>query len=172
MSNNPQGHPPDSKNPLNPDTSGELERQIRRERKFSLQEAIGRLAGPGMMKGTSPVTCKKQAEAEIQDYLSRYLADAEGALAPVLLRQISQSELLLNNLDQPRAVLAAYLRQTLDSPYFLNELVREADVEWGRIYGERPYFTAPQQAQPDPDDPYTSESVRAKLTELLDSLAA
>jgi len=33
----------------------ELEREIRQGRKFSLEEAIGRLAGPGAMKGESPI---------------------------------------------------------------------------------------------------------------------
>ena len=33
----------------------ELEREILKERKFTLAEAIGRLAGPGAMKGESPV---------------------------------------------------------------------------------------------------------------------
>ena len=37
-----------------PDADAELEREIRNERKFSLSEAIGRLAGPGALKGVSP----------------------------------------------------------------------------------------------------------------------
>ena len=37
------------------DADKELEREIRANRKFSVSEAIGRLAGPGMMKGISPV---------------------------------------------------------------------------------------------------------------------
>jgi hypothetical protein len=57
-----------------------------------------------------------------------------------LLRQIRESELLLNNLDQTRVVLASYTQRMLDSEYLLGELVRESDVEWGRIYGERPFF--------------------------------
>jgi hypothetical protein len=43
----------------NPERSTEadadLQREIRAERKFTLAEAIGRMAGPGMMKGVSPV---------------------------------------------------------------------------------------------------------------------
>ena len=57
----------------------ELEREIRKDRKFSLEEAIMRLAGPGMMKGESPVTQKEQAEAKIGGYLRRHMIDAGGA---------------------------------------------------------------------------------------------
>ena len=61
------------------EADAELEREIRAERKFTLAEAIGRLAGPGMMKGVSPVTRKQQAIAAIQEYLNRHLADADPA---------------------------------------------------------------------------------------------
>jgi hypothetical protein len=156
----------------NIDAEAELERQARRDRRFSLPEAIGRLAGPGMMKGISPVARERQIEAEIQDHLTRHLTDSEGALSRVLLRQISQSEPLLNTRAQPLAVLAAHIAETLDSPHLLSELVREADVEWGRIYDERPHFTPPDpSSRPHPDDPYTLDSVRAQLAALLETLS-
>ncbi len=147
----------------------ELERQIRAERKFSLTEAIGRLAGPGMMKGTSPVTCKRQAEAQLKDYLAHHLPDAIGALPAVLLRQLSESPLLLENLEAPLNALSAHIGRTLDSEYLLAELVREADVEWSRTYDERPLFNQPDRP-PHPDDPYTPASVRAALLRILDGL--
>jgi hypothetical protein len=37
----------------------ELEREIRKGRKFTLAEAIGRLAGAGALKGESPVACNR-----------------------------------------------------------------------------------------------------------------
>jgi hypothetical protein len=37
------------------EADAELEREIRKGRKFTLEEAIGRRAGPGAMKGVSPV---------------------------------------------------------------------------------------------------------------------
>jgi hypothetical protein len=151
------------------EADAELEREIRAERKFSLAEAIGRLGGPGMMKGVSPVTRKQQAVAEIQEYLSRHLADAGGVLPGVLLRQVKESELLLKAFEQPLVALAAYVRQVLASEYRLKELVREADVEWGRVFGERPYFER-DGCPPAPDDPYTLESVRTALTRLADGL--
>jgi hypothetical protein len=149
----------------------DLEREIREGRKFTLAEAIGRLAGPGMMKGVSPATRKQQAEAAIETYLDRNLNTAAGALSVVLLRQVKQSELLLNNLDQPLVVLAAWVQRVLDSDYRLAELVRQADVEWGRVYGERPHFER-EGAPAHEDDPYTAASVRGTLSQLLQKLAA
>jgi hypothetical protein len=158
--------------PKTPDEKdAELEREIRAERKFSLSEAIGRLAGPGMMKGISPVTRKQQDSAEIQEYLSRHLVDAGGVLSGILLRRVEESELLLHALDKPLVALAGYLRMILDSEFRLKELVREADVEWGRVYGERPHFEK-DGCPPDQDDPYTHESVRAALTQLAGGLPA
>jgi len=146
----------------------ELQKEILRERKFSLAEAIGRLAGPGSMKGASPVARKQQAEAEIDNYLRQHLS--AGCLPVVILRHVGASELLLNNFDQPLTVLAACVQRVLGSACLLKELVRETDVEWGRVYDERPHFDKDGQP-PHPDDPYTVESVRATLSRLLDTLA-
>jgi hypothetical protein len=151
------------------DADAELEREIRKERKFTLAEAIGRLAGPGAMKGESPITRLQQAEIEIGDWLRVHLVDAGGALQVVLHRHVKESELLLNNLGQPLVVLAEFCRRILDSDFLLKELVREADIEWGRVMGERPYFEK-EGAPPDPDDPYTVESVRHALLEVLKQL--
>jgi len=159
----------DEKDKERSEADAELEREIRKDRKFSLSEAIGRLAGPGIMKGASPVTAKRQAELVIEDYLRSDLPDTPGALRVVLLRHVVGSELLLNNLDQPLIVLAGYIQKILDSDYQLKELVREADVEWGRVFGERPHFEE-EGSPPHPDDPYTGESVRAALSQLIEKL--
>lgn len=148
-----------------------LARDIHADRKFSLAEAIGRLAGPGIMKGVSPITRKHQAEAEIQEYLGRHLADTAGALSGVLLRQVGESNLLLPNLHLPLVVLAGHVRSILASEYLLKELVREADVEWGRAFGERPHFEQ-EGRPPHSDDPYTAESVRIALSQLVEQLNA
>jgi hypothetical protein len=149
----------------------ELEREIRKERKFTLEEAVMRLAGPGMMKGESPVTRKQQSEAVIEDYVQRHLVDASDALPLVLFRHVRESELLLNNLDEPFVVLAGCVQRILDSEYLLADFVRETDAEWGRILGERPYFNIGGRPS-NPDDPYTYESVRIKLTQLIVDLKA
>jgi len=148
----------------------ELEREILKGRKFTLAEAIGRLAGPGAMKGVSPIPRMQQAEVEIESWLRSHLADAGGELTNVLHRQVKGSDVLLNNFDQPLIVLASYCQRVLDSDYLLEELVRECDVEWGRTMGERPYFEK-QGSPQDPQDPYTIASVRDALTRLLEQLA-
>lgn len=161
--------PEKSEKPVNPDA--ELVRQIREGRKFTLADAIGRLAGPGAMKGVSPATGKQQAEAQIEKFLERHLSCPAGALSAVLFRQVRESEVLLSNLDQPLVALACHVQRILESDYSLQDLVRQADCEWGRIYGERPYFEKPG-AEPHEDDPYTAASVRSSLVQLLEELDA
>jgi hypothetical protein len=151
------------------EADADLEQEIRKERKFSLAEAIGRLAGPGMMKGVSPITRRQQSEAEIAEYLNRHLMDAAGILPWVLLRGVKGSEIFLNNFEQPLVALASCIQRILASDYLLKELVREADIEWGRTLGERPYFEK-EGCPPHPDDPYTCESVHLALSQLLEKL--
>ena len=154
-----------------PGADAELERAVRAERKFTLSEAIGRMAGPGAMKGVSPVDRLHQAGAEIQLYLDRHVVDSGGVLSGVLRRQVTESEVLLRGYEQPLVALAEFVRQLLDSEYALKELVREADAEWGRVFGERPRFDR-DGCPPAPDDPYILESVRTALTRLASELAA
>jgi hypothetical protein len=161
----------DNQNEQRSQSDAELEREIRQERKFTLTEAIGRMAGPGAMKGASPVTRLQQAVAEIQEYLDRHLVDAAGVLSGVLLRQVRESELLLKSFEQPLVALAGYVQHVLGCEYALKELVREADVEWGRVFDERPYFEG-DGCPPAPADPYTLESVRAALIQLMAELTA
>jgi hypothetical protein len=156
---------PDDQPQRRSEADAELEREIREGRKFSLAEAIGRLAGPGMMKGVSPVARMQQAEVELENYLDRHLVDGAGALQAVLLRLVRQSELFVNNYEQPLVVLASYVQRVLDNDFLLQEVVREADAEWGRVYEERPYFEIAGRA-PHEDDPYTLEGVRQNLSQL------
>ena len=153
------------------DDNASLEREIRRGRKFSLNDAIGQMAGQGMMKGGSPVSPVQQAEFEIEFYLREHLSDASGVLPLVVHRHVKLSDRLLRDATKPLSVLAAYLRQVLESPDLLRDLVREADVEWGRRLGERPHFEKDGQP-PHPEDPYTLESVRTDLARLLETLSA
>ena len=151
------------------EADAELEREIREGRKFTLEEAIARMAGPGAMKGESPITRMQQAEIEIGSWLESHLVDAGGSLEVVLHRRVKGSELLLSNFDQPLVVLASYCQRVLSSDYLLSEVVRDADVEWGRVMGERPYFE--KEGSPrNPEDPYTADSVRNALSELLKQL--
>jgi hypothetical protein len=147
----------------------ELEREIRKDRKFTLADAIGQMAGPGAMKGVSPVTREQQATVEMENWLRQHMPVGNGELEVVLLRRIKGSELLLKGFDQPLTVLAAFCQKVLDSAYLVKELVREADVEWGQVQGERPHFDN-EKSPPDADDPYTFQSVRKALSALLEQL--
>ena len=153
--------------PPTPDAAADVEREIRRGRKFSVSDAIGRMGGEGMLKGASPVPPIEQSAAAIANYLKAYLDDRGGVLAQVVLRNVKASEILIEHFDQPAVVLRAYVDRVLKSDTLLKELVRDADAEWGRALGERPFFVRDGQA-PHPDDPYTLASVRTALTELVE----
>ncbi len=148
------------------DRDAELEREIRKERKFSIAEAIGRMAGPGAMKGESPIARHEQAAVEIENWLRHNMPPGNGELEVVLFRRVKESEILLKNFAKPLFGLEACCRQIVESDYRLRELVRDADVEWGRVFGEKPYFDQ-DGAPPSPDDPYTIESVRAAIGTLI-----
>jgi hypothetical protein len=148
----------------------DLQREVLEGRKFTLEEAVARMAGPGAMKGESPVTRVRQAENEIGTWLRGHVTDSAGALLVVLHRRATGSELLLDNLGEPLVVLSGYCQRVLDSEYLLREVVRDADFEWGRVMGERPHFE--KEGSPrHPDDPYTVESVRSTLAGLVEQLS-
>lgn len=154
------------KTPDNP--AKEIEQEIRLGRQFTFAEAIGRMGGPGIMKGASAVPPKLQAEAEIEGYLRKHLPDTGGVLLGVLVRAVKESDLLLlDEFAHPIAALKSYFRRVLDSDDLLRELVRGTDVEWGRVFGERAFFEQPG-CPPHPDDPYTVESMRGILHFLLE----
>ena len=156
----------DDKNKQRSEADAQLERDIRQRRKFTAKEAMARMLGPGAMKGGSPISKVQEAETEIEMWLRSNLSDPAGALQALLNRQLKGSMLLLNNLDRPLLALADYCRKVLASDHRLEELVREADVEWGRRMEERPHFNK-EGSPPHPDDPYTNDSVRTALDKVL-----
>jgi hypothetical protein len=162
-------HMVDAKDSQCPEADAELEREIRQGRKFSLADGIGRAAGPGVMKGESVVPRLRQAELEIDAWLRSHLGDGGGPFEVVLRRRVIANEVMLESLDQPLSALAAYCRRVLDSDCLLEELVRDIDVEWGRVMGERPHFEKAG-APSDPDDPYTVARVRSALSDLLEQM--
>ena len=160
----------DKPDPKAPDSDEATEREVRSTRKFSLNEAIGRLAGGDFMKGGSAISRRRQAELDVDDYLRRHLVDSGGVLRGVLVRHLAGS-LIKADYDQPRLVLAEYIRGLLASADVLEDFVRETDAEWGRVHAERPHFQKPGQP-PDPDDPYTIDSVRLALSQVGEKLAS
>ena len=161
----------DDKNKQPSEADEQLQREIRKGRKFTVAEAIGRMAGPGAMKGISPVTLQQQAAVEIENWLRQHMPAGNGELEVVLLRHIKASELLLRHFEKPLFVLSAYCQMILDSDYRLQELVRETDVEWGRVQCEKPHFEQ-EGLPPHPDDPCTFESTRKTLAGIIERLGA
>lgn len=162
-------HQQDEPVPLQQADADAAEEEIRRTRKFTPQEAMARLAGPGAMAGASPVSPIQQAETQIVNWLRSHVTGAS-ELQEVFRRRIEGSEMLLNHVEQPLLALAGFCQRVLASDFRLEELVREADVEWGRRMDETPRFErkgAPEQ----PGDPYTLRSVRGTLEYILKELA-
>lgn len=151
------------------DTTRSTEEEIRKDRKFSMAEAIGR-AGAGNLKGASPIPLSRQALMDLQSLLDTRLVDPEGSLRKILQQRLSENLPLLDKYrSAPAEALREMLEKLLTSESALLTLVRDTDTRWGRDYQERPRFNIP--GKPDaPDDPYTPASVRAALQGLLGTL--
>jgi hypothetical protein len=163
-------YPVDMKDPEKPESASEsTESRIRRERKFSLAEAIGREAA-GTLKGASPVALGRQALFEIEHLLESQLPDPEGSLTRTLMAKLQlDPPLLARHFERPAGALTEYLTITLGKEALLNALVRDTDARWGRENQERPHFEREGQP-PHPDDPYTRAGVREMLEDLLSQL--
>ena len=153
------------------DADSDIEREIREGRKLTPKDLMARLAGPGAMKGASPVSPVQQAETEIGNWLGNNLQDDCGQLRVVLHRNLKGSEQLLENLDQPLMAIDEYFRRILATDNLLKEIIREADVEWGRVMGERPHFER-EGMPPSAEDPYSFNGVRSALQDALQKLPA
>ena len=146
-----------------------IEAEIRRERKFSLAEAVGREAA-GSLSGASPVAPAKQVLLEIEHLLEVHLPDPAGSLTRTLLANLEQDlPLLGRHFADPAGALKKFLAVHLESGSRLNALVRETDARWGRDYQERPHFESDDHP-PHPDDPYTRAGVRDLFVDLLENL--
>ena len=151
-------------------TEADIQQELLWGRKFSLADAIGRLAGGGLLKGDSPVPGKRQAEFKVERYLEQNLIDSSGALETVLLRRVRDSEIFLERgHEKPLTTLAVMTEHLLSSDQLLHDFVTEVDREWGRAFRELPHLEKPG-IPPDEDDPYTYESVRKTLTQLVANL--
>ncbi len=145
------------------------ESQIRRDRKFTLAEAVGREAA-GSLSGASPVALADQVLLEIEHLLESRLADSPGSLVRTILARLKlDPPLLARHFDRPVGALVEFLSVTLESDSLLTSLVRDTDARWGRDYAERPHFET-EGKPPHPDDPYTRAGVGSLLKDLLENL--
>ncbi len=152
------------------DQEENLQKDILSDRKYSLAEAIGREGG-NFLKGESPVPKLVQVTTEVNLFIDNNLKDSSGALQSVLKRWVKSDPLLSENLESPLKGLDKILEKILTQKGLFYEMVREADVKWGQMYQERPYFQKPGDP-PHPDDEYTHESVREKLSLLRQKIAS
>ncbi len=152
-----------------PPTHSDLQKEILAQREFSIAELISR-EGSSLMKGESPIPRLDQAKTEITNFIDHHLSDRSGALLIVLQRWVEADDATVSQqIDAPLRALVMILEGLIANPELLYEFVKQVDIEWGRIYQERPHFQRPGQA-PDPDDEYTHESVRQQLSDLLDTV--
>lgn len=143
--------------------------EIRRERKFSLSEAIARQA-PGALKGASPVARNQQMVLEIEEMLDTHLEDIPGSLKRTIASQLKHNPpLLAKHHESALDALHEYVTTILDSDSLLKALVRDTDARWGRDFQERPHFEK-EGHPPSADDPYTWACVRSRLQDLLQAL--
>ena len=153
---------PKSDNTLPPD----LQREIQRERKFSLGEAIGR-EGSSFLKGSQAMVPRPlRAMAAINGFIDRHLDDTDGALQLCLKRWAAADGRIGQYLDAPLVALRLILLDIVQQPQILYEFARQVAVEWGNVSGERPFFQRPG-AAPHPDAVYCHDRIRATLSDFL-----
>ncbi|MEM9903739.1 MAG: hypothetical protein AAF921_01780 [Cyanobacteria bacterium P01_D01_bin.44] len=141
---------------------------LRRDRKFSLAEAIGR-EGASFLKGESTIPRPLRAIAHINLLIAEHLQDSQGALEPVLKIWVKTDVRVSQHLDEPCTALCKILTSILDSEEILFEFSRQVNVRWGEIYDERPHFQKLGQP-PHPQTAYAHATVRKTLLTLLTAL--
>lgn len=157
-------HPPESDPQRLADQA--LEQEIRRGRKFSLADAIGQ-EGSDFLKGASPIPQLQQVKNALTVFVRQHLSDSSGALQASLQTLIQADDIVCSrHFETPLQALIELLQPLATQPALLQDFVRQVDMRWGQMYGERPHFERPGHP-PHPDDEYTYESVRIQLIELI-----
>lgn len=146
------------------DSEDLLLKDIIESRPYSLAEAIGREGGT-FLKGESTVPKLVQVITAINTFIDRNLIDPSAALQAILHQWVKGDPRVSEYKQTPLVALEKILQSVIDNPHLLYELVRQVDIKWGQMYGERPYFQQPGQV-PHPNDEYTHESVRKDLLDL------
>lgn len=148
------------------DADQALEREIRKQQSFSLATAIAQ-EGSDFFKGESLVPPLVQVKNELIVFIRNHLQDPSGALQAVLLDLIQTDNVVCSRyFGAPMLALAELLQSLITQDVYFRDFVRQVDMRWGQMYGERPHFEIPGQP-PHPDDEYTMASVRSQLEELL-----
>lgn len=150
----------------NQDVNRAIEQEIRQGRKFSIADAIGKEGG-NFLKGESPVPKLLQVKNELIIFVRQHVHDPSGALQATLQDLIQTDDVVCSrNFANPLNALSDLLQPLITREGLLHDFVRQVDMRWGKMYGERPYFERPGHP-PHPEDEYTYASVRTQLIELL-----
>ncbi|MEM6611812.1 MAG: hypothetical protein AAF652_06055, partial [Cyanobacteria bacterium P01_C01_bin.72] len=130
-----------------PETDEELllQQDILESRPYSLAEAIGREGGT-FLKGESTVPKLVQVITQINTFIDRNLDDPAAALQAILHQWIKGDPRVSQYKATPLVALREILQTILDNQNLLYELVRQVDIKWGQMYGERPHFQQPGEA--------------------------
>lgn len=147
----------------------EIMRDALQGRKFTLADLIGREGG-GFLKGESPVPKIIQIKTEINNFIGNNLKDLSGALQAVLTDLVNGGDDKISCHDtQPLNALTLIIEDILSNEYKYYDFVKQVDLKWGQMNGERPYFqTVGESAHT--EDEYTHESVRLRLMDLLEKI--
>ena len=144
----------------------DLQQEIRRGRKFSLGEAIGREGGSFLKGSQDMVPRPLRALAVINGFIDQHLNDTDGALQICLKRWVKTDVRIGKYLDEPLVALEMMVLDIIQQPQILYEFARQVAVEWGKISGERPYFQKPG-TEPHPEVVYSHATIRDILAGLL-----
>lgn len=138
-------------------------------RKFTLADLIAREGG-GFLKGESPVPIIIQIKTEINNFIGNNLKDLSGALQAVLKDLVNSGDDKISSHDtQPLKALTLIIEDILSNEHKYYDFVKQVDLKWGQMNGERPYFQSVGQPA-HPEDEYSHESVRLRLMDLLEKI--
>jgi len=143
-----------------------IQREILRERKFSIAEAIGREGG-SFIKGHSPIPRLDQVISHLTVFIRNNLNDSSRVLMSVLQTTVKNDRMkVAESIEEPMVYLHSLIKSYVDNRGLFYELAREVDFKWGQINNEKPHFQKPGE-EPHPDDEYSHEIVEGMLKGLL-----
>ncbi len=148
-----------------------IRREILRERKFSIAEAIGREGG-NFIKGHSPIPRLDQVISLLTVFIANNINDSSRVLMTVLQTNVKNDRIkIAESIEIPLQYLHTLIKSYVANPHQLYELKREVAFTWGQMNDEKPYFQKPGET-PHPDDEYSHEIVGKKLSDLLIKIEA
>ena len=151
---------------MSDDFKKNIEREIKRERGFSLTAGLMDQGG-GLFKDASLTPRLKQVQMELVEFVRKNCPDSSGALHVLLEQKIKENDsVLASHLDHPSAALKVIIQNILQTEDSLVHFVRAVDQKYGELYDERPYFQKKGQ-EAHPEDEYTHEGVSQSLMRLL-----